>query len=245
MGRFDDLPARDRVMVALDCGPDEARALADRLEGHATWLKVGITLIYDGGLPLVEELRGRGFKVFVDAKFHDIPHQVRGAVMSAARSGADLVTVHGSGGAAMLEACHEGAEEARAAFGRAPYVIAITVLTSMDAAELARVGVTRPIPEQAASLARLALDSGLDGIVCSPQEAAQMRELLGPDALIVTPGVRPAGAALGDQSRVATPAAAIAAGASHIVVGRPITQSDDPAAAFDAIVAELEQARPE
>ncbi len=241
MGRFDNLSARDRVMVALDCGPDEARALADKLEGHATWLKVGITLIYDGGLPLVNELRGRGFKVFVDSKFHDIPHQVRGAVKSAAHSGADLVTVHGSGSEKMLVACAEGADAAQAEYGHKPYVIAITVLTSMDEAELAKVGVTRPIPEQAAALAKLAVDSGLDGIVCSPKEAAEMRALLGPDALIVTPGVRPAGSDLGDQSRVATPAAAIAAGASHIVVGRPITQAEDPAAAFEAIVEEIER----
>ena len=241
MGRFDNLSARDRVMVALDCGPDEARELADKLEGHATWLKVGITLIYDGGLPLVQELRDRGFKVFVDSKFHDIPHQVRGAVKSAAHSGADLVTVHGSGSAKMLAACAEGAKAADEAYGHKPYVIAITVLTSMDEEELAKVGVTRPIPEQAAALAKLAVDNGLDGIVCSPKEAAEMRELLGPDALIVTPGVRPAGAELGDQSRVATPAAAIAAGASHIVVGRPITQAADPVAALEAIVAEIER----
>lgn len=143
MGRFDNLSARDRIMVALDCGPDEARALADKLEGHATWLKVGITLIYDGGLPLVPELRNRGFKVFVDSKFHDIPHQVRGAVKSAAHTGADLVTVHGSGSEAMLRACHEGAEEALAEYGHKPYVIAITVLTSMDADELAKVEIGR------------------------------------------------------------------------------------------------------
>ena len=201
MGRFDDLSARDRVMVALDCGPEEARALADKLEGHATWLKVGITLIYDGGLPLVKELRDRGFKIFVDSKFHDIPHQVRGAVMSAAHSGADLVTVHGSGSEKMLVACHEAADQSLVEFGHKPYVIAITVLTSMDAEELAKVGVTRPIPEQAAALAKLAV---------------------------------------GDQSRVATPAAAVNAGASHIVIGRPITQAGDPVAAFESIVAEIE-----
>ena len=235
MGRFDSLPARDRIMVALDCTPDEARELAGRLEGHATWLKVGITLIYAGGLPLVRELSERGFKVFVDAKFHDIPHQVRGAVLAAATSGADLITVHGSGGAAMLEACHEGAELARERLGRAPLLAAITVLTSMDAAALASVGVRRPIPEQAAELATLAQRSGIDGVVCSPKEAREMRDLLGPDALVVCPGVRPAGSALGDQSRVATPAQAIAAGASHIVVGRPITQAPDAATAFDAI----------
>ena len=239
MGRFDNLSARDRIMVALDCGPDEARALVDKLEGHATWLKVGITLIYDGGLPLVSELRGRGFKVFVDSKFHDIPHQVRGAVKSAAHTGADLVTVHGSGSEAMLRACHEGAEEAQAEYGRKPYVIAITVLTSMDAEELAKVGVTRPIPEQAAALAKLAVDSGLDGIVCSPREAREMRELLGPDALIVTPGVRPAGAAVGDQKRVATPADAVRDGATQLVIGRPIVQAADPAAAARAIRAEI------
>lgn len=242
MGRFDNLSARDRIMVALDCDVEEARALAANLMGHATWLKVGITLIYDGGLPLVKELQSEGFKIFVDAKFHDIPHQVRGAVQSAARSGADLVTVHGCGGKAMLEACHEAALASKEELGYAPYVIAITVLTSMDDAECERVGISRSIPEQAAALAKLAVDAGNDGIVCSPQEAADMRALLGPDALIVTPGVRPAGAALGDQSRVATPAAAIAAGASHIVVGRPITQAEDPVAAFEAIVAEIEQA---
>ncbi len=241
MGRFDNLSARDRVMVALDCGPEEALELANKLEGHATWLKVGITLIYDGGLPLVQQLRDRGFKVFVDSKFHDIPHQVRGAVKSAAHSGADLVTVHGSGSAKMLAACAEGAQAADEAYGHKPYVIAITVLTSMDEEELAKVGVTRPIPEQAAALAKLAVDNGLDGIVCSPKEAAEMRALLGPDALIVTPGVRSAGAELGDQSRVATPAAAIAAGASHIVVGRPITQAADPVAALEAIVDEIER----
>lgn len=241
MGRFDNLSARDRIMVALDCNVEEAKALAANLIGHASWLKVGITLIYDGGLPLVKELQSEGFKIFVDAKFHDIPHQVKGAVQSAARSGADLVTVHGSGGKAMLEACHEATLLSKEEIGHAPYVIAITVLTSMDAAELDRIGVSRTIPEQAAALAKLAVDSGIDGIVCSPQEAAAMRELLGPDALIVTPGVRPAGTDLGDQSRVATPAAAIAAGASHIVVGRPITQAEDPVAAFEAIVAEIEK----
>ena len=234
--------ARERIIVAIDCGRGEALELADALAGHARWLKVGMTLYYAEGPAIVSAFKERGFKVFLDLKFHDIPHQVRGAVKSAAHSGADLVTVHGSGSEAMLRACHEGAVAAREAYGYAPYVIAITVLTSIDQAELAKVGVERAIPEQAAALAKLACDSGLDGIVCSPQEAAAMRELLGEDALIVTPGVRPAGAELGDQSRVATPAAAIAAGASHIVVGRPITQAEDVVEAFEAIVAELEQA---
>ena len=235
--------ARDRVMVALDCRSDEALRLASVLEGHAKWMKVGITLIYDEGPAIVMALKRRGFKVFVDAKFHDIPHQVECAVKSAALSGADLITVHGSGGEAMLRACRTGAEEAEEVVGHRPLLAAISVLTSMDAEELRKVGVERPIAEQAAALALLAQRSGIDGVVCSPQEARAMRELLGPDALVVTPGVRPAGSALDDQSRVATPAQAIEAGASHIVVGRPITQAADPLAAFEAIVAELEGAR--
>lgn len=242
MGRFDWLAPRDRIMVALDCGIDEAHTLAHALEGHATWLKVGVTLIYAGGLPLVRELHERGFKVFVDAKFHDIPHQIEGAVRAAALSGADLVTVHGCGGRAMLEAARHGAEAAQEETGHRPLLAAITVLTSMDAAALGEVGVARPVSEQAAVLAALARRSGIDGVVCSPREACEMRELLGPEAHVVTPGVRPAGAALGDQSRVATPAEAVRAGASHIVVGRPITQAPDPLAAFEAIEAELEGA---
>ena len=139
----------------------------------------------------------------------------------------------------MMRACREGAEEAKLVTGYRPKLAAITVLTSMDQNEIGLVGVTRPIPEQAAALARLAVENGIDGVVCSPQEAHAMREELGPDALVVTPGVRPVGAALGDQSRVATPAEAIRQGASHIVVGRPILQADDPVAAFESIVDEL------
>ena len=242
MARFEGLEARERIMVALDCDVEEARDLARSLSGHAVWLKVGVTLIYGGGLPLVRELRDLGFRVFVDAKFHDIPHQVEGAVRAAGISGADLITVHGSGGEAMLRACRTGAEEAEEVVGHRPLLAAITVLTSMDAEELRKVGVERPIAEQAAALALLAQRSGIDGVVCSPQEARAMRELLGPDALVVTPGVRPAGSSLDDQSRVATPVQAVEAGASHIVVGRPITQAADPLAAFGAIVAELEGA---
>ncbi|AEB07132.1 orotidine-5'-phosphate decarboxylase [Coriobacterium glomerans PW2] len=231
--------AQDKVMVALDCRSDQALALATALEGHARWMKVGITLIYDEGPAFVMALKRRGYKVFLDAKFHDIPFQVERAVKSASFSGADLITVHGAGSAQMLRACRRGADEAADVMGKRPLLAAITVLTSMNEEELARVGVTRPIAEQALALARLAHDSGIDGVVCSPQEAASMRSLLGPDALVVTPGVRPRGAARGDQSRVATPAEAVRAGASHIVVGRPITCADDPLAAFDAIVGEL------
>lgn len=234
-----DADARERVIVALDCDRDEALDLASALAGHARWLKVGMTLYYSEGPSIVREFKERGFNVFLDLKFHDIPHQVRGAARSAALAGADLLSVHGSGAGAMLAACREGADEAAEVRGERPRLVAITVLTSMDAASLAQIGIGCPVAEQVDRLARLAADNGIDGVVCSPQEAERMRGLLGSDALVVTPGVRPAGAELGDQSRVATPAQAIAAGASHIVVGRPITGAPDPVAAYEAIVAEL------
>lgn len=233
--------ARDRVIVAIDCDRDRALELADSLEGHARWLKVGMTLFYAEGPSIVQEFKRRGFKVFLDLKFHDIPHQVRGAARSAALAGADLMSVHGLGSGPMLTACREGAEAAAEVRGDRPRLVAITVLTSMNQDALDSIGVASPVAQEAARLAKLAQANGIDGIVCSPMEAAPMRELLGPDAWIVTPGVRPAGAELGDQSRVATPADAINNGASHIVVGRPITGAADPVAAFDAIVDELVQ----
>lgn len=237
--------ARDRVIVALDCDRERSLELAHELSGHAAWLKVGMTLYYAEGPEIVKTFKDLGFKVFLDLKFHDIPHQVRGAARSASLAGADLLSVHGLGSGAMLAACREGAmlaacregaEEAREDRAK---LVAITVLTSMNQDALSEIGVESPVAEEAARLAKLAQANGIDGIVCSPMEAHDMRELLGPDALIVTPGVRPVGAALGDQSRVATPSQAIERGASHIVVGRPITGADDPVAAFDAIVAEL------
>lgn len=231
--------ARERVIVAIDCGRERALELADELAGHARWLKVGMTLFYAEGPQIVREMRERGFKVFLDLKLHDIPHQVRGAAEAAARTGADLLTIHGLGAGPMMAAAVEGASAAADGAERTTKVIAVTVLTSMDQQALASIGVTSPVAEEADRLARLASDNGVDGVVCSPQEAARMRELLGEGALVVTPGVRPAGAALGDQSRVATPSEAIASGASHIVVGRPITGADDPVSAFEAIVAEL------
>ena len=213
--------ARDRVIVALDCDRERALELAHELSGHAVWLKVGMTLYYAEGPEIVKTFKDLGFKVFLDLKFHDIPHQVRGAARSASHAGADLLSVHGLGSGAMLAACREGAEEAREDRAK---LVAITVLTSMNQDALTEIGVESPIAEEAARLAKLAQANGIDGLVC---------------ALIVTPGVRPVGAALGDQSRVATPSQAIERGASHIVVGRPITGADDPVAAFDAIVAEL------
>lgn len=238
---FSQIPAKDRIIVALDCGKEEALALGDALAGKATWVKVGMTLYYAEGPSIIREFKDRGFKVFLDLKFHDIPHQVEGAARSATASGADMITMHTVGGVPMMQAAQRGAEEgARMIGGETPATLGITVLTSMDAETLAKTGVTRELTCQVQELAKQAREAGISGVVASPQEAAMLREVLGPDAFIVTPGVRPAGADLGDQSRVATPAKAFADGASHIVVGRPITKADDPVAAFVAIAEELD-----
>ena len=232
--------ARDAIIVAMDCDRETALDLADKLSGKAVWVKVGMTLFYRYGPAIVDDMRARGLRVFLDPKLHAIPFQIRGAAFSASLTGADILSIHGLGGAQMIAEGRAGAEEAAAERGgERTKLVAISVLTSMDAEALASIGVESPIAEEVARLASLAVGAGSDGIVCSPQEAAEMRALLGPDALIVCPGVRPAGSAVGDQKRVATPAATIAAGASKLVVGRPITHADDPAAAFEAIVAEL------
>ena len=232
--------ARDAIIVALDCDRETALDLADKLEGKAIWVKVGMTLFYRYGPAIVDDMRARGLRVFLDLKLHDIPFQIKGAAYSASLSGADILSIHGLGGAAMISEGRAGVEQAAAERGdERTRLVAISVLTSMDQEALASIGVNDPVAQEVARLASLAVGAGSDGIVCSPQEAAEMRALLGPDALIVCPGVRPAGAEVGDQKRVSTPAAAIAAGASKLVVGRPITHADDPAAAFEAIVAEL------
>ena len=237
---FDDIPARDRVIVALDCGIEEAFDLADQLQGKATWMKVGMTLFYANGPAIVYALKERGFKVFLDLKFHDIPHQVEGAAYSAAASGADMLTMHTVGGVDMMRAAQAGAVAASEEYGYdTPATLGITVFSSMNDAALAETGVSRAMADQVVVLAEQAKRAGISGVVASPQEASRLREILGPEAFIVTPGVRPAGSDKGDQSRVATPAQAFENGASHIVIGRPITQAADPAAAFEAIVAEL------
>lgn len=237
---FDEIPARERVIVALDCSRDEALSLSEALRGHATWLKVGMTLYYSCGPSIVSELREKGFKVFLDLKLHDIPHQVRGAAEAAARSGADMLTMHVAGGPEMLEAGRAGAAAGSAERGEDGIVtLGITVLTSMDASVLSSVGVPRAPEEQVALLADVAKQAGISGVVASPREAAALRSILGEYAYIVTPGVRPEGSEKGDQSRVSTPSEAFRAGASHIVVGRPITQAKDPVQAFERICGEI------
>jgi len=236
----------DRLIVALDLDHADAARLATDLAGTVAWVKVGMTLFYEFGPGVVTEMRERGFDVFIDLKLHDIPHQVRGAAARLARLGAGMVTVHASGGSAMVSAAVEGAAEGAAAAGVAPpAVIAVTVLTSLDAAALAVTGVDRDPARQAALLAELAMDAGAAGVVCSPQEASAMRELVGPQALVVCPGVRPAWASADDQARVATPRQALAGGASHLVVGRPITADTSPAQAARRVIDEMEGERDE
>jgi len=231
---------KDQLIVALDFPTAaQALALADQLQGLCRWLKVGMELYYAAGNPVIEALRLRGFDVFLDLKLYDIPNTVAAAVRSVTEAGASLLTVHASGGAAMLQAAVQAA-----AHPRAPKLLAVTVVTSMDAAELAGVGVSDPPAAQALRLARLAQSVGIDGLVCSAEEIVALRQALRPHATLVVPGIRPAGAALGDQRRVATPAQAIALGASMLVVGRPVTQAHDPAKATAAILAEMTSASP-
>ena len=228
--------SRDRLIVALDFpAPAEAFALVERLEGRARWFKVGLELFIAAGPGIVDKLAGQGYSVFLDLKLHDIPNTVAGGVRSAAGLGAELLTIHAGGGPAMLRAAREAAE----AVPGAPKLLAVTVLTSMDSTQLAATGVEREPAAQVELLARMGLEAGIDGFVSSPKEVRALRAMVGPAGTLVIPGIRPAGAALGDQSRVATPAAALRDGASYLVVGRPITQADDPAQAVEAILAEM------
>lgn len=231
---------RERIIVALDTTDSaEAYDLCARLRGRVPRVKVGMTLLYSYGPQVVVDIRSMGFGVFVDLKLHDIPHQVRGAARALAMLGADMITVHASGGARMVHEAVLGALEGGTETGHgSPKVLAVTVLTSMNADELATVGVPDTPMVQVERLALLARDAGVAGVVCSPQEATRMRELLGPSALIVTPGIRPEWAEAGDQARIATPAGAVAQGASHLVIGRPITAALDPVAALERIVKE-------
>jgi len=230
---------RRAIIVALDTDAHTALSLARALRGRVDHLKVGMMLYYAEGPEIVSRLVDMGFSVFVDLKLHDIPHQVEGAARELARGGARMFTVHAAGGRAMMEAAVRGACEGSAECGSdTPDVLAVTVLTSLDADALAETGVTHPVARQVELLTGLAREAGVQGVVCSPQEAAAARSALGPESLVVTPGIRPAETTPGDQARVATPAAAISAGASHLVIGRPITGALDPVSALERIVRE-------
>ncbi len=225
------------LIVALDVSTAaEAEAVVARLGSAVSFYKIGLELFAAAGPEVVARVKKHGKHVFLDLKLHDIPRTVERAVKSCGALGVDLLTIHSAGGKAMIRA----AADAAATFGaNRPRVVAVTCLTSLDQADLADIGVTRAMVEQVAALGSLAVGNGADGIVCSPQEVVAMRRRLGPQALLVTPGVRPAGADVGDQKRVATPAQAVRDGATHLVVGRPILEATDPRAAAAAIRAEM------
>ena len=235
-----------RVIVALDFPePRSALALATRLEPSACALKVGKELFVAGGLEPVRTMVEHGFRVFLDLKFHDIPNTVAGACAAATRLGVWMLNVHAAGGAAMLTAARHAVDEAaEARHAKAPLLIAVTVLTSLSDDDLKATGVGDDAKRQALRLARLTADCGLDGVVCSAQEAPALRSALGASFKLITPGIRPAGSAAGDQARIVTPEAAVANGADYLVIGRPITEAADPVAALAAINASLPPASP-
>ncbi|MGF1643227.1 MAG: orotidine-5'-phosphate decarboxylase [Thiotrichales bacterium] len=225
-----------RIIVALDfSSPDRAIEFVGRLDPAWCRLKVGFELFLAGGPSLVEQLRRRGFDVFLDLKFHDIPNTVASASRVAARLGVWMVNVHAAGGARMIEA----AREALVRESHPPLLIAVTVLTSMAAIDLSEIGVTLDPADQVARLAELAARAGADGVVCSAREAARLRQQRGPSFCLVTPGIRP-GSTADDQRRVMTPRAAIEAGSDYLVIGRPITQAADPVAALNEILVSLQ-----
>lgn len=237
------MKAREKLIVALDVPSAAAGAqLAEKLRGHAGLFKVGLENFVAEGPTLARFLAATGVPVFLDLKFHDIPNTVRGAAREAAALGVRMLNVHASGGRQMMEAALEGAHGGAAAAGNpSPLVLGVTVLTSLSPAALAETGMSGTPEESVVRLAELARAAGLDGVVASPAEITALRRALGPDFVIVTPGIRPAAADAADQVRVATPEAAVRAGADYLVVGRPITAAPDPVAAADEIVREIER----
>ena len=230
-----------RVIVALDFAEAApALALAERLDPDACALKVGKELFVAAGPEPVRRMIESGFKVFLDLKFHDIPYTVAQACAAATRLGVWMMNVHASGGRAMLTAARESVARSAADRGRSPpLLIAVTVLTSLDAADIDEIGLGGTPEAAVLRLARLSAECGLDGVVCSALEAPALRRALGPEFKLVTPGIRPAGSASDDQARVMTPERALANGANFLVIGRPITQAPDPRAALAQINATL------
>lgn len=231
-GRID----RKRIIVALDyANPDQALAMADRLDKDLCRVKVGKELFTRAGPALVERLTGRGFDVFLDLKFHDIPHTVAAACAAAADLGVWMLNVHAQGGRRMLAAAREGIER----FSPRPLLIAVTVLTSLSDEDLRETGHAEGSALLVERLAGLTAAAGLDGVVCSPREAAALRRSHGAGFVLVTPGIRPDGSARDDQQRIMTPAEAIRAGSDYLVIGRPITTAADPVTVLQTIQAEI------
>ena len=233
---------RDRLIVALDvASAAQARQVVQSIGEAATTYKVGKQLFTAEGPQIVRDLVSSGRKVFLDLKFHDIPNTVAGAVRAASELGVSMLTVHASGGGSMLRA----AAQAAAQSAIKPMVLAVTVLTSLSDADMVELGITGQVIDHVVRLAALARDAGCGGVVASALEAHELRRELGSDFNIVTPGVRPTGAAAGDQARVLTPKEAIAAGANYLVVGRPILEAADPSRAANEIVREIAEAETE
>jgi len=230
-----------KLIIALDVDTSaKALDLVKQLHSVAGMFKVGSQLFTAAGPQIVRDILAHDSKVFLDLKFHDIPHQVAGAARSAAELGVSLFTIHASGGREMMQRAVESVNEVAAKRGTRAAVLAISVLTSIDATILAQIGVTSSPLESVLRLVKLAEASGVDGVVASPQEIETIRKTVSrPEFLVVTPGIRPAANEAGDQKRVATPAAAIAAGASYLVVGRPITGAPDPLEAANNILDEM------
>ncbi len=230
-----------RVIVALDfADPALALTLAEKLDPRDCALKVGKEMFVTAGPDPVRAMIARGFRVFLDLKFHDIPNTVGSACAAATRLGVWMLNVHAAGGAAMLAAARAAVDEAAAKrLATPPLLIAVTVLTSLKDADLRDTGVEGDTMRQALRLAQLTAAAGLDGVVCSAHEAKALRAARGPDFKLVTPGIRPAGSVADDQARIITPEAAIASGADYLVIGRPVTQAPDPVVALAAINAAL------
>ncbi|MEI6033621.1 MAG: orotidine-5'-phosphate decarboxylase [Verrucomicrobiae bacterium] len=230
-------PSKEKIIVAVDVpDPLSALHLVDALAGEGCIIKVGLQLFTAAGPSIVREIQARGSRVFLDLKFHDIPNTVKGAVCSAVELGVDMATIHLGGGPAMTR------EAVRAAEGSKTLVLGVTVLTSMDGEELCSVGVPRPAPEQVELLAGMGVGCGLRGVVASPLEISLLRKKFGRSLIIVTPGVRPAGSALGDQRRAMAPGEAVGLGADFLVVGRPITAAPSPLEALRRIAEEIASA---
>lgn len=235
--------AASKIMVALD-KPDATAALklANELQGKGCWMKVGMELFYAAGPAVVRELKSQGFRIFLDLKMHDIPNTVRGGARSLTRLGVDMFNVHGAGGIAMMQAATEGVKEAveTGDAKQAPIVIAVTQLTSTSQAVLNHeIGISGQIEDAVVRYAMLALEAGLQGVVASPIEVAAIKAACGADFVTVTPGIRPIGSEVGDQSRVTTPYDAVAGGTDYLVIGRPITAALNPAKALDNILKEM------
>ena len=233
---------KKEVIVALDFPTvEDSLKFLEQFGDEKLFVKIGLELYLQNGQVVVEQIKKLGHKIFLDLKLHDIPNTVAHGVSSLTRLGANLITIHGQGGPIMMKAAAEAARESAEKLGiERPKLLAITVLTSFDDESWTSIGGQLPIADQVIRLAKLAKESGMDGVVCSALEAKMIREACGPDFLIVTPGIRPSFAATNDQKRIATPSSALQDGASRLVIGRPITQAEHPQEAVRLIIEEME-----